>query len=412
MKNNYNNIFYVIVLVIICFLVLKNGQVGSRGFLYSARNEIIPLASSDNMGDEWILAELFPTHGSGQHYICDYHDENSIISYVDGSTPIDANYAMDVQSDELLEDEIKEGVIDNSSNAIQQLGEENSVNNTTNEIQDNQVIDAISVDSSDMYSNVGIEYSMEQLSNFEFLIGNCYTVDGSTSITSQDININTMLAEDLSLDLTGDDYKILIYHTHGSETFIDSRPGVIEDSIIGVGDELTRILEEDYGIKTYHDRTVYDMVDGKLDRNEAYTQSGYGIDKILAEYPSIEVVLDIHRDGVRDDVHLMKVIDGKPTAQIMFFNGVSRLNEEGDLGYLHNPNLSSNLSFSLQMHLKGKSLYGDLMRKIYVGGYCYNLDRKPRASLVEVGAQTNTVEEAKNAMSPLAAILYSILSGN
>lgn len=108
----------------------------------------------------------------------------------------------------------------------------------------------------------------------------------------------------------------------------------------------------------------------------------------------------------------MKVIDGKPTAQIMFFNGISRLNDEGDLGYLYNPNLSSNLSFSLQMHLKGKSLYGDLMRKNYIGGYCYNLDRKPRASLVEVGAQTNTVEEAKNAMIPLAAMLYSVLSGN
>lgn len=45
------------------------------------------------------------------------------------------------------------------------------------------------------------------------------------------------------------EYKVLIYHTHGSETFADSRPGVIEDTVIGLGDELTRILEEDYGIR-------------------------------------------------------------------------------------------------------------------------------------------------------------------
>ncbi len=273
-------------------------------------------------------------------------------------------------------------------------------------------VETVAVNSNIDMSNIGINYSLEQLADFEFLISNCYTIDGSTSVTAEDINVETLLSEDLSIDLNGDDYKVLIYHTHASETFIDSRPGVEEDTIIGVGAELERILREDYGIKAYHDKTVYDMVDGKLDRNYAYDQSGYGIDKILEQYPSIEVILDIHRDGVRDEVHLMKVIDGKPTAQIMFFNGISRLNEEGDLGYLYNPNLSTNLSFSLQMHLKGKALYGDLMRKNYIGGYCYNLDRKPRASLVEVGAQTNTVEEAKNAMIPLAAILYSVLSGN
>lgn len=379
---------YLIILIIVSFFVIGNSNYISHIILSNLRKEFVPVISINQESEFSLVDEIFPARV----------DDNGTITYEKDTDDIEAPMDNFVDSD----NEAVTGTYLDADKTVENIELENT--------------EEISVEASTIPQvipdNIGITYSMEQLNDFEFLIGNCYTIDGSTSITSEDINIETMLAEDLSMDISGDEYKVLIYHSHGSETFINSRPGVTEDSIIGVGDELTRILEEDYGIKTYHDRTVYDVVDGKLDRNYAYTASGYGIDKILEQYPSIEVVLDVHRDGVRDDVHLMKVIDGKPTAQIMFFNGISRLNDEGELGYLHNPNRSSNLSFSLQMHLKGKELYGDLMRKIYIGGYCYNLDRKPRASLIEVGAQTNTVEEAKNAMIPLAAILYSVLKGD
>ena len=216
---------------------------------------------------------------------------------------------------------------------------------------------------------------------------------------------------DMTTDLTGEGYKILIYHTHGSEAFADSREGVIEDSIIGVGDELTKILQEEYGVSVYHDRNIYDYVDGIMDRSYAYTLSGKAVDRILAENPSINVVIDLHRDGVSEDTRLVTMVDGKPTAKIMFLNGVSRLNANGDIDYLYNPNKLENLSFSLKMHLMGKSLYGDLMRKIYIRGYCFNLDKCARASLIEVGGQTNTIEEEKNAMRPLAQIIYRVLTG-
>ena len=242
-----------------------------------------------------------------------------------------------------------------------------------------------------------------------FLVGNCYTIDSSTNVTAEELAADTLLSEDLHIDPASGEYKVLIYHTHGSETFADSRPGVIEDTVIGLGDELTRILEEDYGIPVYHDRTVYDVVDGVEDRSLAYDYASDGIDAILQQYPSIEVVLDIHRDGVREDVRLVRDIDGVPTAQIMFLNGMSRTNENGEIDYLYNPYRQENLAFSLQMHLAGKELYGDLMRRIYVRGYCFNLNKMPRSSLIEVGAQTNTVAEAKNAMVPLGAILYKVL---
>ncbi len=400
------NIRYILTIVLFAFILLSNSCILSRNMLYSIRNAFIPSADLHGVKNDKILMEIIPAYGVKENQ--GLLDDNVIYMGLDEvsiSSQTDANLQIaDCDDNDVTNNMMELSDVESTQEVVMSEEDDSSV------IEDDSV-EVASINTG-ITDNIGINYTMEQLSDFEFLINNCYTVDGSTSVTSDDINVENMMEQDLSLDLTGEDYKVLIYHSHGSEAFIDSRPGVSEDTIIGVGDELTRILEEDYGIKVYHDRTVYDMVDGKLDRNYAYTQSGYGIDKILAENPSIEVVLDVHRDGVRDDVHLMKVIDGKPTAQIMFFNGISRLNDEGDLGYLHNPNLSSNLSFSLQMHLKGKSLYGDLMRKIYIGGYCYNLDRKPRASLVEVGAQTNTVQEAKNAMIPLAAILYSVLNGN
>ncbi len=293
-----------------------------------------------------------------------------------------------------------------SSDAIMAMEESSSSENEVTAATENDVTEAAAI--SDI---AGIEYSMEQIMDYEFLVSNCYIVDQSTSINPDEINGEALWAKDMSTDLSGDEYKVLIYHTHGSETFIDSRPGVTEDTVIGLGDELTRILAEDYGIKAYHDRTVYDMVDGVLDRSYAYDLSREGVSRILEQYQSIVVVIDLHRVGVREELHLVRVINGKPTAQIMFFNGVSRLNKNGDIESMYNPNKIDNLAFSLQLHLSGKEKYGDLMRPIYISGYRYNMDLMPKSTLVEVGAQTNTVEEGKNAMIPLAYILNDVLSG-
>ena len=81
--------------------------------------------------------------------------------------------------------------------------------------------------------------------------------------------------------------------------------------------------------------------------------------KTLEEYPSIQVVIDLHRDGVGNSVQRLTTIDGKRTAQVMFFNGLSR-NASGNIDYLYNKNLQSNLAFSLQMKLKCMENYPDL----------------------------------------------------
>lgn len=261
----------------------------------------------------------------------------------------------------------------------------------------------------------GTTYTREQLKEADFLLSKIFVVDSNTSMTKEELDIGNLLDSDLTVEglkQTGDkkEYKILIYHTHGSESFADSREGKKEDTIIGVGSYLTWILEEQYGIPVYHDETAYDVIDGVLDRSKAYENAYNSVSKILKENPSIEVVIDLHRDGVDEETHLVTEVNGKQTAKIMFLNGVSRSNMNGEIEYLKNPNKLTNLAFSFQMYLTGKEHYGDYVRKIYVRSLRYNLHLLPRTALIEVGAQNNTLEEEKNAMEPLAAILYKVLS--
>lgn len=261
----------------------------------------------------------------------------------------------------------------------------------------------------------GTTYTREQLSKSDFLLSKIFVVDGNTSMTKEELDIENLLDTDLTVEglkQTGEkrEYKVLIYHTHGSESFADSREGKKEDTIVGVGSYLTKILEEQYGIAVYHDETAYDVIDGVLDRSKAYENAYNNVSKILKENPSIEVVIDLHRDGVDEETHLVTEVNGKRTAKIMFLNGVSRSNMNGEIDYLKNPNKLSNLAFSFQMYLTGKEHYGDYVRKIYVRSLRYNLHLLPRTALIEVGAQNNTLEEEKNAMEPLAAILDKVLS--
>lgn len=258
----------------------------------------------------------------------------------------------------------------------------------------------------------GVKFTRKELKNPDFLLHSIFNVDANTYMSKEELNVKNLLDQDISVEGLKNQKKkkILIYHTHGSESFIDSREGVKEDTIIGVGSYLAKILEEEYGISVYHDETVYDVIDGKLDRSKAYENSYHGVKKILKENPSIEVAIDLHRDGVDEETHLVTEINGKKTAKIMFLNGVSRTTENGQIAYLENPNQLNNLAFSFQMYLAGREHYDDYVRKIYVRSYRYNLHLLPRTTLIEAGAQNNTIQEEKNAMEPLAAILDKVLS--
>ena len=243
--------------------------------------------------------------------------------------------------------------------------------------------------------------------NSKYLRKYIYQIDSTTMATENELNGKVLLNTNLKLRKS-DEPQILIYHTHGSEAYRGSRKGRKSDTVIGVGDVLTKRLEQK-NIKVVHDRNIYDVKNGKEERSKAYNYAATAIEKNLKKYPSIQVVIDLHRDGVNESTKLVTRQNGKRMAQVMFFNGMSRTATNGNIKYLKNPNKQTNLAFSLQLQAQAALKYPGFTRKIYVKGYRYNLHYRGRSLLVEVGAQNNTLSEAKASMSLLAELLNNVL---
>lgn len=251
-------------------------------------------------------------------------------------------------------------------------------------------------------------YTANNIGSFDSVINKFYIITAATTIKESDMPIKAAMNEKFKIKGNNKKPQILIYHTHSQEEFCNSN-GNDSTTIIGVGDRLARILEDQFGYNVIHDKSTYDIVDGKLDRNEAYDQSRVGVKKILDKYPSISLILDIHRDGVNEDTRLVTEINGKKTAQVMFFNGMSRFKTTGNIDYLYNPYLYENLALSLQMKVNAEAYYPGFARHNYVNAYKYNLDLCKQSMLIEVGAQTNTYQEVRNAAEPLARLIDIVM---
>lgn len=258
---------------------------------------------------------------------------------------------------------------------------------------------------SEAVSGRRVEYTLEQLKDMNFLIRNFYLVDGTTVADSSIFDGEKLVAADITMKQTNDLPQILIFHTHSQEAFRDSRPGVEEDTVVGMGALLARTLTEKYNYNVIHDKTYYDVLKGY---NKSYTQAEQGLKKMLELYPSIEVIIDIHRNSGKEK---LVYIDGKETAQIMMFNGLCR-DHDGPMKDLENPYLQDNLAFSLQLQLKSFDIYPGLFSKNYLKAYRYNMHFRPKSLLVELGSVNNTVEAAQNATVLFADVLDAVLNGD
>lgn len=252
-----------------------------------------------------------------------------------------------------------------------------------------------------------MELNWKSLSSYEELLKQFYTVDANTMAGSDQLDAVRLSEKDLRIDRQVSGPQILIYHTHSQESFADSVPGDSSTSVVGVGEQLSRILTEQYGYEVLHHTGQYDI----KTRDDAYANALPAIEQLLEENPSIQVVIDLHRDEMPEETRLVMNLDGRSTARFMFFNGLSRTRKTGNLDYLHNDYQEDNLAFSFQMKQKAEEYYPGLTRKIYLKGYRYNMHLCPRTLLIELGAQNNTVEEAMNACDPLAHLLDMVLSG-
>lgn len=268
-------------------------------------------------------------------------------------------------------------------------------------------------ETSDVMSRAGLSistskaFSFEKLVDYDFVLNSFYIIPSHTSLSKDILKPWELISTDLKVSNT--EPCILLYHTHSQEAFVDSTGK--EMTIVQVGDYLEQILTRKYGYDVIHVRTEFDMVDGELDRSKAYTYAEEEIGKILSDNPQIDMVIDLHRDGVKENLHFVTEINGKPTAKIMLFNGISYSNNQGNIDYLYNPYLKENLALTYQMYALGKTYYPDFIRCIYIEAYRYNLHLSRRSMLIEAGAQTNTFEEVKNAMEPLAELIVRELGG-
>ncbi len=195
----------------------------------------------------------------------------------------------------------------------------------------------------------------------------------------------------------GSEPQVLIMHTHTTETyelaardFYDNRYNARSRdqsrNVVRVGDEIAKKLEE-AGIGVIHDKTEHDYPS----YNGAYDRSRTTVQNILAQNPSIKVVLDIHRDAISDDsgVHYAPVanINGKNAAQVMIISGC----DDGTMNY---PNYLQNLSFASLLQQNLENDHPGLTRPVSFKYKFYNQDLTTGSLLLEVGAFANSLEEA------------------
>ena len=280
-------------------------------------------------------------------------------------------------------------------------GSEVFVENSHFELFDGDVEQVLQIEELDVHQN----YNFAQYSDMTQLIKDFYVIDASTSPDADLLDVDALNGYDCTIDKESAGPQILIYHSHSQEGFADSIPGDASTTIVGAGEKLTRLLEEKYGFDVLHHTGVYDYPS----RDDAYSNALPAIEQVLEENPTIQVVIDLHRDAVAEGTKLVTTIDGKDYARFMFFNGICR-STKGPITYLNNPYLKENLAFSFQSQVIAESYFPGITRKIYLKAWRYNMHFKPRNMLIELGAQTNTVEEIMNTTEILAFVIDEVLS--
>lgn len=181
--------------------------------------------------------------------------------------------------------------------------------------------------------------------------------------------------------------KILLYHTHATESFLPGDAGTAPGrapTVVTVGEELARILEESYGLPVLHHRAVYDQP-----RSAAYRNARPAVEAVIRDNPGLELVIDLHRDGVVRS-KTTGAVEERELASFLLVHGC------------RNPGAESNLEFLLCLQRELEAVMPSLSRGILQSDLTYNQDLHPRAILIEVGGHENSITEAVDALPYLA----------
>jgi stage II sporulation protein P len=227
--------------------------------------------------------------------------------------------------------------------------------------------------------------------------------------TRYKIDIEKLLKKPLDLDLSKKGPKVLVYHTHTSESYVlkesdlgkkgvssfNSNPRY---NVVRVGEELARHFRK-YGVETLHNGTVHDKV-----RDAAYSASVETLESYKKSYPSIQVYIDVHRDAVNSDKPKLRMtteINGKTCAQIMFVVGAE--------GTLPHPKWQENLSFVLKLQQKLNEKYPGLAKPVWIVEARYNQHISTQSILIEVGGDGNLLSECLESTKYLAEALHEVI---
>ena len=216
------------------------------------------------------------------------------------------------------------------------------------------------------------------------------------STQGQEVDVAALASQPVDLKL-GAGPQILIVHTHGSEAYTQDEQDVYVESdpyrttdctknVVRVGEEMAQVFRSQ-GFEVVHDTTLYDYPA----YNGAYERSCAGVEKWLEQYPTIKLVLDVHRDAlVSADgaaYKLVSEVEGQKVAQVM------RVVGSNDSGMEH-PNWRENLALAVKLQLELTRDWGQLARPITLRSSRYNQHLSPGSLLVEVGGHGNTLQEA------------------
>ena len=232
--------------------------------------------------------------------------------------------------------------------------------------------------------------------------------------TGESVDLAAAAQASVNITLPAEGPQILIIHTHTTEAYTPDGTDVYtpdggvartleeEDNMLRVGDEMERVFTE-MGLSVIHDRTVHDYPQ----YNGAYTRSAQTVQKYLEQYPSIKIVLDVHRDALAGEdgtvYKAVTVIDGVDTAQVMLVIGHG---QDGS-----NPHWMENLALACKIQSSMNTLYPTLARPMTFRSSSYNQELSTGSLLVEVGTHGNTLQEALSAARLFARSAGQVLLG-
>ncbi|MCL2859061.1 MAG: stage II sporulation protein P [Oscillospiraceae bacterium] len=365
-------IFAIIIIIIIAkFIIFKGNNI---------------MDSSSTLGLLESMIKEFPENTLKQYV----NVEIPLVGYVKEEKS-DIGQLIPISSNGILKYEL--GILNNTNNTQKEVNSNISEGNSTpedlSEITDSGSADT-EVQNSTVKENYNVTYDDVKIKN-------------TSKYTITDDILNTPFT------LNKEDKNILIYHTHTCESYTKTsafnykssgnfRTTDLSCSVARVGDELEKDLKQ-FNFNVIHDKTYFDYPA----YNGSYDRSYAEISKVLSENKNYELVFDMHRDAVGSDSSYAPTvkINGEYAAQIMFVIGT-------DGGGLEHPNWKENLRVAIQIQQRAEKLYPGLFKPIEVSNYRYNQNLAKGASLIEVGATGNTMEQCLVSMKYLSIVINDL----